>query len=239
MRTNHAKRPRRSDTLRHRWGRPRALAASGMLAAQLLGLALDTSEAHATGTGRAGPATRALTPGPAAPAAEHGLLGGTAPTLDGAVGELGAVLHQHLGTGELPLPGQHSDGPDAFAIATRLLSTVPPQARPEDDRASRDRPGRPGESAAKAPAPHTPDDPAAEATPLPTRRHVDNLTTATPDRLPPPPATPQDDAALSLTASPADPDDSDSTTAVLLPIAAGLLLTAAATYKHRGLPGGH
>ncbi|MFF0393066.1 hypothetical protein ACFYS8_30845 [Kitasatospora sp. NPDC004615] len=232
MRTNHAKRPRRSDTPRHRWGRPRAaVAAGGVLAAQILGLILGATDAHATGSGRTGPATRALTPGPAVPAAERGLLGGPTPTLDGAVGDLGAVLQ-----GELPLPGQHSKGPDAFAIAARLLSTVPSQARPEDDRASRERPVEP---AAKAPAPRTPDDPAAEATPLPTRRHVDNLTT-TRDRLPPPPdPTPEHDAALSLTASPADPDDNGSTAAVLLPIAAGLLLTAAATYKHRGLPRGH
>ncbi|MFI9786117.1 hypothetical protein ACIHEI_21860 [Kitasatospora sp. NPDC051984] len=195
-----------------------------MLAAQILGLALNATDARATGTG---PATRTLNPGPAVPAAaERGL----APTLDGAVGELDAVLQR-----ELPLPGQ-ANGPDAFAIAARLLSTVPAQARPEDDRASRERPVEP---AAKAPAPRTPDDPAAEATPLPTRRHVDNLTT-TRDRLPPPPdPTPEHDAALSLTASPADPDDNDSTAAVLLPIAAGLLLTAAATYKHRGLPRGH
>ncbi|MFG2693694.1 hypothetical protein [Kitasatospora sp. NPDC048407] len=218
------KRPRRSDTPRQRWGRPRALAAGGVLAAQILGLALNATDARATGTG---PATRTLTPGPAVPAAaERGL----APTLNGAVGELDAVLQR-----ELPLPGQ-ANGPDAFAIAARLLSTVPSQARPEDDRASRERPVEP---AAKAPAPRTPDDPAAEATPLPTRRHVDNLTT-TRDRLPPPPdPTPEHDAALSLTASPADPDDNGSTAAVLLPIAAGLLLTAAATYKHRGLPRGH
>lgn len=200
-----------------------------MLAAQLLGLALGTADAEATG---AGPTTR-RTLEPAAPAGVGGLL-----TLDGAVGEIGSVLRQHLGTAELPLPGQHSAGPDAFAIAARLLSAAPQQSRPEDaDRASRSHPaeGHPGEPAPRAPAARSPEDPA----PLPSRRHVDNLTAPTPVRLPPPPAAPGNGAPVTLTASPAAPDDGDSTAAVLLPIAAGLLLTAAATYKHRGLPGGH
>ncbi|MFF2628720.1 hypothetical protein ACFVUN_23475 [Kitasatospora griseola] len=243
MRTNHAKRLRRSDTPRHRWGRPGALAASGILAVQLLGLALGTSDAQAAESGRAGPTTRARTLEPGSPADESGLLGSTRPSLDGAVGELGTVIQQHLGTGELPLPGQHADGPDAFAIAARLLSAIPSQDRTED-RASRSGPaeGRPGKPAARTSSPNTPADPAPDpATPLPSRRHVDNLTTTTPDRLPPPSTpTPEGDAPLALTAAdPADPDDGDSTAAVLLPIAAGLLLTAAATYKHRGLPGGH
>ncbi|WP_143200362.1 hypothetical protein [Kitasatospora sp. CB01950] len=225
MRTNHAKRPRRSDTPRHRWGRHRALAASGMLAVQLLGLAIGTADAHATGLD---PTTRALV----APVDGNDLL-------DGAIGELGTVLQQHLGSGELPLPGQHSGGPDAFAIAARLLSAVPGQDRPDDaGRASRSNPaeGRPGDRVAPIPAP---DEPAPDpATPLPSRRHVDNLTT-TPERPAPPPAAPDHGAPLALTAAaPATPDD-DSTAAVLLPIAAGLLLTAAAAYKHRGLPGGH
>ncbi|MGW4805056.1 hypothetical protein ACWEO5_13110, partial [Kitasatospora sp. NPDC004272] len=42
---------------------------------------------------------------------------------------------------------------------------------------------------------------------------------------------------LALTAAPARPPG-EKAVAVLLPIAAGLLLTAAAMYKHRGLPGG-
>ncbi|MFB7943993.1 hypothetical protein ACFC6L_03645, partial [Kitasatospora phosalacinea] len=42
---------------------------------------------------------------------------------------------------------------------------------------------------------------------------------------------------LALTAAPARPPNEDAF-AVLIPIAAGLLLTAAAMYKHRGLPGG-
>ncbi|MFJ5926406.1 hypothetical protein ACIQF6_27765 [Kitasatospora sp. NPDC092948] len=237
MRTNHAKRLRRSDTPRRRWGRPGALAAGGVLAVQLLGLALGAADAHATGAGAATAHPRIL--GPGSPADETALLGGTGPALTGAVGELGAVLEQHLRNGELPLPGQHADGPDAFAIATRLLSGVPQQSRTED-RASRSGPTE-GRPAARVPAPAAPADPAQDqATPLPSRRHVDNLTTS-PDRLPPPPApTPGNDAPLApLAATPADPDDGDSTAAVLLPIAAGLLLTAAATYKHRGLPGGH
>ncbi|KDN85273.1 hypothetical protein [Kitasatospora cheerisanensis] len=235
MRTNHPKRPRRSDTPRR--GLPGALAASGLLAAQLLGLVLGTGDAYATDPGRAGPAPRirSLCPAvPAAPADRGGLLGGTAPALDGAVGELGTVLQQHLGAGELPLPGQHS-GPDAFAIAARLLSTVPPQARADEaGRASRSGPaeGRPEEPANRVPAPRPADDPA----PLPSRQRIDTVTL-----VPPPPGTASgsDGSPLALTASPTRPEDNDSTLAVLLPIAAGLLLTAAAAYKHRGLPGGH
>ncbi|MFD8594044.1 hypothetical protein ACFV1L_03480 [Kitasatospora sp. NPDC059646] len=208
-----------------------------MLAAQLLGLVLGTGDAYATDPDRAGPARiRSLCPaGPAAPADAGGLLGGTGHALDSAVGELGTVLQQHLGTGELPLPGQQS-GPDAFTIATRLLSTVPPQGRAEEGgRASRSGPadGRPEEPATRVPAPRPADDPA----PLPSRQRIDTVTLLPP---PPPSTTPENDGSpLALTAAPTRPEDNDSTLAVLLPIAAGLLLTAAATYKHRGLPGGH
>ncbi|MFE1319827.1 hypothetical protein ACFW58_19600, partial [Kitasatospora phosalacinea] len=59
-----------------------------------------------------------------------------------------------------------------------------------------------------------------------------------PHPTPPHPAAPRPAPdRLALTAAPVRPPNEDAL-AVLLPIAAGLLLTAAAMYKHRGLPGG-
>ncbi|MFI6446231.1 hypothetical protein [Kitasatospora sp. NPDC050543] len=46
-------------------------------------------------------------------------------------------------------------------------------------------------------------------------------------------------AAAATTTVSAPPDTTGTATAVLAPIAAGMLLTAAAMYKHRGLPKGH
>ncbi|MFD7729809.1 hypothetical protein ACFV6F_05420, partial [Kitasatospora phosalacinea] len=93
--------------------------------------------------------------------------------------------------------------------------------------------------AQRAPADAAPADapPAGTAVPSPAPVRV-------PAPAPPPgtarprPAAPRPDPdRLALTAAPARPPNEDAF-AVLIPIAAGLLLTAAAMYKHRGLPGG-
>lgn len=181
-------------------------------------------------------------------AAVPGAVNGLAGTLHhGAVAQ---VLHERLGTDELPLPGQRADVPDAFAIATGLLPSVPPQAaRPgEPARASRSHPsaGR-GEPEHLVPtqrggptleptgfARTGPD--AAAVRPATVR---DSLPDGYPAPAPPLTDADPDDALVTLTAAPARADSGDTALAVLIPIAAGMLLTGAAMYKHRGLPGGH
>ncbi|RKE19164.1 hypothetical protein [Streptomyces sp. TLI_171] len=224
-----------------------------MLAAQVLGLGLGTADARAADTGRSDPAARTL--GRTIHADDGGLLGATGPVLDtvstagtGAVTDLGTVLDQHLDTGELPLPGHRADRPDAFSLAAGLLSTVPPQARPADaDRASRSGPadGRPGETEILVPARRGPADPvllspAASAAPPPLAGGPRPAPVLVPAPVPPAPSPPSPAPDhLALAAAPGRPTDQEGAIAVLIPIAAGVLLTAAAAYKHRGLPGGH
>ncbi|MFJ5234599.1 hypothetical protein ACIQBJ_32455 [Kitasatospora sp. NPDC088391] len=260
MRTNYPQRPRRSDTSRGRWGRPGALAAGGMIAAQVWGLGLGATGARAADR-PADPAARTL--GGTVRAEEGEVL---APVLDGTAGAVGGIApapvaglggatHLHLAPGtpgrlpELPLPGHRADGPDAFALASRLLSAVPPQSRTEESgRASRSGPanGRPGETetavpAQRTPAAATPAPPAPPADPAPappgTPRPAAGGTPPPPS--PTAPATPAPTRLALAAAAPTHPTDTEDAVAVLLPIAAGLLLTAAAMYKHRGLPGGH
>ncbi|MCX4748940.1 hypothetical protein OG455_26065 [Kitasatospora sp. NBC_01287] len=57
-----------------------------------------------------------------------GVLG--AAGLDGAGSGVDQLLHSKIRAGGLPLPGQATAVPDAFALAGMLLPTVPPQARP-------------------------------------------------------------------------------------------------------------
>ncbi|WP_041293889.1 MULTISPECIES: hypothetical protein [Kitasatospora] len=168
--------------------------------------------------------------------------------------QLDQHLQQQLGAGELPLPGHHADRPDAFSLAAGLLSAVPPQPRAEDGaRASRSgpeggrdtggtRPNSPAESP-RAPEATVPVQRAA-ATPLPAAAPAATPAGSSrpaaprpaPADAPPPTAAAPD--RLTLTAAPTRPAG-EGAVAVLIPIAAGLLLTAAAMYKHRGLPGGH
>ncbi|MFE1353054.1 hypothetical protein ACFW6T_13810 [Kitasatospora phosalacinea] len=213
----------------------------------------------ADGTAPAVPATPADGLAPADPV---GTVDDAAATATGArpvqnLGQtLGHHLGHHLGTGELPLPGHQADRPDAFSLAAGLLSAVPAQPRPSDPpRASRSGPGdgrepgapaAPGPSGAPAavPAQRTRADAApADAPPVGTA-----VPSPAPVRVPAPahplgsarphPAAPRPAPdRLALTAAPVRPPNEDAL-AVLLPIAAGLLLTAAAMYKHRGLPGG-
>ncbi|GAA4849637.1 hypothetical protein [Kitasatospora terrestris] len=190
-----------------------------------------------------------------------GHLTGTAgPLLGGSTAPVGHVLQEQIRAGGLPLPGQVAALPDAFAIASGLLPAVPAQGGRDsadgtdgtDDviqRASRSTSGAAGGPARGAtdlvsvavPAQRG----AASAAPAPIAPAADGRASG-PRQAPPAlgGAAPAADAAerdeLALAAAtPARPDGGDTGTAVLVPIAAGLLLTGAAMYKHRGLPRGH
>ncbi|MER8187647.1 hypothetical protein [Kitasatospora sp. NPDC094015] len=182
-----------------------------------------------------------------APGLVDGLTETVAPVLDGAAAPVGQVLRDRIRAGDLPLPGQAATVPDAFTIATVLLPTVPPQPRRElPARASRS--GQaveavlpaagatatgPAQDAGTRPGPQAPPParPPSGATPT----AVPHPATAPDDRDRPPTA---DELALAA-ATPLHPDGTDGGTAVLVPIAAGLLLAGAAAFKHRGLPSGH
>ncbi|MER6304163.1 hypothetical protein ABT247_32085 [Kitasatospora sp. NPDC001539] len=188
-----------------------------------------------------------------------GELTGVAP-VGGAGGGIGGVLQQRIRDGGLPLPGQQAAVPDAFALASGLLASAPAQDPPAEGRASRAgepaepptdaQPGdrravtQPGSGTADAPpvqeaAVHEeqdavePADAAGAAAP------------ATSSASSGEPATPAEGGqpetlALADTSTETAVDDGSATaTAVLAPIAAGLLLTGAAMFKHRGLPRGH
>ncbi|MEV7937357.1 MULTISPECIES: hypothetical protein [unclassified Kitasatospora] len=210
---------------------------------------------------------------PGRPAAEEtdrpspglaGELTGTVPDagIDGATGTVGSVFQDRIRAGGLPLPGQRAAVPDAFAIASGLLDTVPAQGRPAETRASRE--GGPAELPATArsgaaggrsaaPAATTRPSGAADAPPVQEATAPDGRSAAGPatsrDRTgattappvgPGAPAQPPETLVLADTATvTAVGDGSATATAVLAPIAAGLLLTGAAMCKHRGLPRGH
>ncbi|MFH8382915.1 hypothetical protein ACH4E7_18485 [Kitasatospora sp. NPDC018058] len=191
-------------------------------------------------------------PATAEPGRSPGLVGGLtdgAP-VDQATGAVGGVLRERIRAGGLPLPGQRAAVPDAFALASGLLGAVQAQARPAGTRTAREgeaaepatlpRPvaARPRSEAAEAPV-------VREATAFEGQSAVEpvgatGVTEAAAD-----PAVSTDGGtpqALDLadTAPVTAVDDGSATaTAVLAPIAAGLLLTGAAMYKHRGLPRGH
>ncbi|GLW71802.1 hypothetical protein Kpho02_41010 [Kitasatospora phosalacinea] len=184
-------------------------------------------------------------------------VGGAAATGTRPVQNLGATLGHHLGTGELPLPGHHADRPDAFSLAAGLLSAVPAQPRPGDPpRASRSDSGDGREPGAPAPVATVPAQRAPVASPAAAPADAPPADTVLPSPAPAPvragsslppipfgsprprPAVPRPAPdRLTLTGAPTRSPGEDAF-AVLVPIAAGLLLTAAAMYKHRGLPGG-
>ncbi|MFD7453767.1 hypothetical protein [Kitasatospora sp. NPDC059827] len=182
---------------------------------------------------------------------------------DGAAGVVDGVLQERIRAGGLPLPGQGTAVPDAFALASGLLGGVPAQDRPTGTRASRE-----GEPAALpvvprprsgpttgADDPNAPDRPGtagAVGTPLVreaaahegpgSAAPAGTAGRATPAATPTAPAGTGTPEALALadTATVTAAEDGTATaTAVLAPIAAGLLLTGAAMFKHRGLPRGH
>ncbi|MFE2724429.1 hypothetical protein [Kitasatospora sp. NPDC059327] len=184
------------------------------------------------------------------------------PGLDAATAPVGSLLQDRIRAGGLPLPGQRASLPDAFAIASGLLgptsAQTPAQARASGTRASRDgdpggpaaEPGRAAGTTAPAasPAPvaggsHGP------AAPPPAHDSADHrdrtgqpgpdggerARAAASDR----PAPHENPTVTDTAATPAGQGLSGTGTAVLAPIAAGLLLTGAAMCKHRGLPRGH
>ncbi|MFG2825145.1 hypothetical protein ACGFX4_37680 [Kitasatospora sp. NPDC048365] len=190
-----------------------------------------------------------------------GHLTGTAgPLLGGSTAPVEHVLQEQIRAGGLPLPGQVATLPDAFAIASGLLPAVPAQGGrgstdgtgDTDDviqRASRSTNGAAGGPARGATDLVSVAVPAqrgtASAVPAPIAPAADGRAAGPRQALPAGDgAAPAADAAerdeLALAAAtPARPDGGDTGTAVLVPIAAGLLLTGAAMYKHRGLPRGH
>ncbi|MED7952700.1 hypothetical protein [Streptomyces sp. BE303] len=190
------------------------------------------------------------------------------PELDAATTSVSSALQDRIRAGGLPLPGQRAALPDAFAIASGLLGTVPAQSRPAGARASREgapdgpsapvgrngagpRATRPGGEqrgpAAPPPAPGEPGDrPHHTAADRPgTGAAGSGRSAAEPDRPTiaegSPAAGPAGSTAGSTTTAAVTVAHGapGTATAVLAPIAAGLALTGAAMYKHRGLPKGH
>ncbi|MET8540108.1 hypothetical protein ABZW03_05575 [Kitasatospora sp. NPDC004799] len=168
----------------------------------------------------------------------------------GPTGAVGDTLRERIRAGGLPLPGQRAAVPDAFALASGLFGTVPAQARPDGLRPSHEggtadlpaaarhragatRPTVPRQRAAAAEAriqeAAAAVDAAGPATAL--GRTAGSTASPVPDNG----RVPVVDTATAATSG----DRSAAATAVLAPIAAGLLLTGAAMYKHRGLPRGH
>ncbi|MFD5431460.1 hypothetical protein ACFWJ4_04665 [Kitasatospora sp. NPDC127067] len=219
------------------------------------GPALDRQSAErpvGSGPSAGGPPDRS--PGTAGEPAGNGPTDGTIGAV-GAIGAVGGTLQDRIRAGGLPLPGQRAAVPDAFALASGLLDTLPAQARPDDPRASREG----GPAGLSSAARRRPDG----TLPAVPRQHraaegalVQEATATTVDQAGPAaePDRPADSTALAgaglgrtpATVAIADTataatshDGSATATAVLAPIAAGLLLTGAAMWKHRGLPRGH
>ncbi|MFJ4096382.1 hypothetical protein ACIPYS_32810 [Kitasatospora sp. NPDC089913] len=194
--------------------------------------------------------------------------GGAVPELDGATAVVGSALQDRIRAGGLPLPGQRAAVPDAFAIASGLLGTVPAQARPAEARATRGEAAagpaggsaRTGGSAGtgrsdgdqRHPAAPPPAPASSDRPQYPAPGHPGSSGTGGSPAAGPAPGRPADGTPALAEAAPATPraatttavvtvahDAAGTATAVLAPIAAGLALTAAAMYKHRGLPKGH
>ncbi|MEU1288977.1 hypothetical protein [Kitasatospora sp. NPDC005856] len=179
-----------------------------------------------------------------------GVAGGT-----GTTGAVGDTLQERIRAGGLPLPGQRAAVPDAFALASGLLDVVPAQDRSDGSRAFReDGPAGPPSAARRRPGAALPAVPrqrgaveetlvqeAATTTVDETGltaepgRPTDSTAAAAPGRGRTPATVAIADTATATTSH----DGSATATAVLAPIAAGLLLTGAAMCKHRGLPRGH
>ncbi|MFB6891008.1 hypothetical protein ACFCX4_17050 [Kitasatospora sp. NPDC056327] len=217
------------------------------------------------GPGNAPGSAPGNTAGDGPPAGDAAGPAGAVPEPPALPGPVGGVLQERIRAGGLPLPGQRAAVPDAFAIASGLLDAAPAQGRPAETPAARgdtpdgpsapfaDAPGdstraaRPGAdrhgSAAPPPPPQgRPPAPAVEH-PAPaggggTRPAGRNPGPATPALPAAGPAVPPP-AAVATGAVTVAHDTAGTATAVLAPIAAGLALTGAAMYKHRGLPRGH
>ncbi|MFJ5120676.1 MULTISPECIES: hypothetical protein [unclassified Kitasatospora] len=204
-------------------------------------------------------------PGPVESPGLVGQLTGTAASVpssgtDTVTGLVGGVLQERIRAGGLPLPGQRAAVPDAFAIASGLLEPAPAEARTPEARASRssepETPSSPdGRTGAGTPRPAPADDGRPGQNPPPPVREAADLRSspgseppedgadgAGTTRRPAPegrPAAYEDLALTDPATMAAGHGPSDTGIAVLAPIAAGLLLTGAAMWKHRGLPRGH
>ncbi|MGW2871368.1 hypothetical protein [Kitasatospora sp. NPDC001225] len=176
---------------------------------------------------------------------------GPAEGITGVAGAVGGTLQERIRAGGLPLPGQRAAVPDAFALASGLLGTVPAQARPDGPRASRE--GEPADppsatrhrggalstvprqrEAATEPLLQEATTAVDEGGPTAEAGSTADSTSA-PDH----DSTPETTAIADTATAAGSGDGSATATAVLVPIAAGLLLTGAAMCKHRGLPRGH
>ncbi|MFJ8625812.1 hypothetical protein ACIRD3_23595 [Kitasatospora sp. NPDC093550] len=226
----------------------RALHGAPALGGPALGPALDGPSAEPpAGQGQPAGEATGRPPGPV------GELTGDS-TVEGATRTVGGTLQERIRAGGLPLPGQRAAVPDAFAIASGLLDTAPDRNRPAETRASRE--GEPTvlpDADRSYPGTARPTVPRQRAVPeappaLETASGTTTTPGAPPGRDPAPLAGPTVPAsggtpetlAIADTATVTAVDDGSATaTAVLAPIAAGLLLTGAAMCKHRGLPRGH
>ncbi|MEV7772504.1 hypothetical protein [Kitasatospora sp. NPDC086791] len=172
----------------------------------------------------------------------------------GATGAVGDGWQERIRSGGLPLPGQRAAVPDAFAIASGLLDSAPAQDHPAEALASREgepagppSADRPRSDGAHPTVPRQRE--AAEPPPVleasdtaPTAgTSADRDGTTAPAALARPGdgGTPETLAVADTATVTTVGDGSATATAVLAPIAAGLLLTGAAMCKHRGLPRGH
>ncbi|MER7708573.1 hypothetical protein ABTX81_37525 [Kitasatospora sp. NPDC097605] len=182
-----------------------------------------------------------------------------------ATGSIGGALQELIRAGGLPLPGQRAAVPDAFAIASGLLDAATAQARPAEAHAppgvTADGPSgpaarpcdaglpvRPGDAphGLAAPPPAAPGRSPHAAAGHPVPADGGGGRTAARERGPasagaPGPGTtaPPAGATARTAAVTVAHDTAGTATSVLAPITAGLLLTGAAMYKHRGLPKGH
>jgi hypothetical protein len=241
VRANHANRPQTEAACGRRSGGRRpgrlTLVAGGAVLAHVWGLGLGLAEAHAA----SGEPSSGLVSQSGAGGLLDQVTGAAAPALEHPARPVETVLQEQIRAGGLPLPGQATSLPDAFAIATVLLPTVPPQPRADGSaRASRSGAGHTGmrpSGAVTIPEQRSPGSAATGDRAATAQHQLPALVTDSAE-LGTLGTSPEDSLGLTA-AAPARTDDQDTAVAVLAPIAAGLLLTGAAMYKHRGLPSGH
>ena len=196
------------------------------------------------------------------PAPLLGDLADSVPELGSTTAPVDRLLQERIRAGGLPLPGQGKSVPDAFAIASVLLPSAPSEPHEAEPRASRDadlgteQDPAPGTDAGQS-APGGRDAPASAgrtdgpgsaagpaAAPVAARGAVGRPAAAREPAAgaPPVPAQRQyreSGGPTAVAAAPVGTGTTGTSAAVLVPITAGLLLTGAAMYKHRGLPRGH
>ncbi|WP_407913762.1 hypothetical protein [Kitasatospora sp. NE20-6] len=252
------------------------LAAGGAILAQLWGFGLGVCDARAVDGPGPGLLDRAGIPALLVPADGEVLPVGRIRQAE----PVGALLRDRIRLDGLPLPGQAAAVPDAFAIASVLLTAVPPPSQGDGGSVSGTGPRpmtAPGATGPAGTGPAASDDPApGTGTAVPgtaaAGAATDGAAAACTSADGAPAAVPADlpDGTSSaahgtsgavahlaagagdttagpgdgrpggpLSAAPVVRAGGHSTVAVAAPIAAGLLLTGLAMYRHRGLPRGH